>query len=121
MLNGTIMRDIQKGTVTALDERLENYYFMRGVAVLPLPGIQVWYLKKDSEGKYCEVEFAKFIALGRDCVVLSHDVDAEHLIKECEEHFGCRSHVFVLPVGDVFEKATDAEAELQKRREHYGD
>lgn len=111
---GTVKRDIQQGKATSLDERLVNYYFMRGVAVLPIPGTQIWYLQKDSDG-YCDIGTGKFIALGRDCVVLSSDKDPEYLIKECEGYYGCRSRVFVVPVGDAFESEEEAEEELAKR------
>ena len=116
VLQGTLMRDIQKGSATQLNERLINYYFMRGVAVLPVPGTQLWYLTKDRGEKYCRVSSGKFIALGRDCVVMTTNVEPEKLIKECEEHFVCRTAVYVLPVGDVFETEEDAREELEKRQ-----
>ncbi len=121
VLNGTIMRDIQKGNATALNERLVNFYFMRGVAVLPAPGTQLWYLTKDRGEKYCRVSSGKFVALGRDCVVMTTNVEPEKLIKECEEHFVCHTAVYVFPVGDVFETEEEAREELARRRETYGD
>ncbi len=120
VIAGTIKRDIQKDKVTSLDERLVNYYFMRGVAVLPAPGSQLWYLDKDGEGKYSDVSSAKFVALGRDCVVMAQ-VEPEKLIKECEKYINCQSPVFVLPVGDVFETEKEAAEELARRQKEYGD
>ncbi|MBQ2898011.1 MAG: hypothetical protein IJE46_06820 [Clostridia bacterium] len=119
VLRGTLARDVQKGNVTPLNERLENYYFMRGVAVLPLPGTQLWYITKDGNEKYCRVSSGKFIALGRDCVVMTTNVEPEKLIKECAEHFVCRTAVYVFPVGDVFESEEDAREELVRRSENY--
>lgn len=114
VLRGTLVRDVQKGNVTQLDERLENFWFMRGVVVLPAPRTQLWYLEKDGEGRYCEVSSAKFIAMGRDCVVLSK-VDSTELIAECAKYYDCQSDVFVHPQGDVFETEEEAKAELARR------
>lgn len=121
VLRGTLKRDIQRDSATQLNERLVNYYFMRGVAVLPDPGTQLWYLRKNKAGKYVEVCTGKFIALGRDCVVMTTNVEPEKLIAECEEHFVCYTAVYVYPVGDVFESKEDAEEELMRRRAEYGD
>ena len=114
VIAGTIKRDIQKDKATSLNERLVNYMFLKGVAVLPAPGTQLWYLEKDGEGRYCEVSSAKFIAMGRDCVVLSK-VEPEELIKECAKYFDCQSDVFVHPQGDVFETEEEAREELARR------
>ncbi len=119
VIAGTIKKDIQKDKATSLNERLVNYMFLKGVAVLPVPGTQLWYLIKDGDGKYCGVSSGKFIALGRDCVVMTNTVDAEKLIAECEVHFVCYSAVYVFPVGDVFETEEDAREELARRSENY--
>lgn len=118
---GTIKRDIQKDKTTSLNERLVNYMFLKGVAVLPDPGTQLWYLRKNKAGKYVEVCTGKFIALGRDCVVMTTNVEPEKLIAECEEHFVCYTAIYVYPVGDVFESEEDAREELARRRAEYGD
>lgn len=115
------MKDIQRGNATALNERLVNYYFLNGVAVLPIPGTQLWYLRKNKAGKYMEVCSGKFVALGRDCVVMATNVEPEKLIEECREHFCCYTAIYVYPVGDVFESKEDAEEELMRRRAEYGD
>ena len=115
VIAGTIKRDIQKDKATSLDERLVNYMFLKGVAVLPVPGTQLWYITKDRGEKYCRVSSGKFVALGRDCVVMTTNVEPEKLIKECEEHFVCHTAVYVFPVGDVFEREEDAREELERR------
>lgn len=119
MIAGTIKRDIQKDKATSLNERLVNYMFLKGVAVLPAPGTQLWYLTKDGNEKYCRVSSGKFIALGRDCVVMTTNVEPEKLIMECEEQFVCRTAVYVFPVGDVFETEEEAREELSRRSENY--
>lgn len=120
LIAGTVRRDIQEDTATALDERLENYMFLKGVAVLPDPGTQLWYLRKNKAGKYMEVCSGKFVALGRDCVVMATNVEPEKLIEECREHFCCYTAIYVYPVGDVFESKEDAKEELMRRRAEYG-
>lgn len=119
VIAGTIKRDIQKDKATSLNERLVNYMFLKGVAVLPAPGTQLWYLTKDGNEKYCRVSSGKFIALGRDCVVMTTNVEPEKLIMECEEQFVCRTAVYVFPVGDVFETEEEAREELSRRSENY--
>jgi len=120
LIAGTVKRDIQKDKATSLDERLVNYMFLKGVAVLPLPGTQLWYLEKDGDGKYCEVSSAKFVAMGRDCVVMAK-VNPEELVKECERYINCQSWIFVHPQCDVFETKTEAQEEFARRSENYAD
>ena len=67
----TVKRDIQRGKKTDLDERLANYMILRGTAVIPKPGTKYWYIDQDEQGNLYEVLSAKFVAMGRNCVVLS--------------------------------------------------
>lgn len=119
LIAGTLKKDIQKEKSTSLDERLVNYMFLKGAAVLPFPGTKLWYITKGRNEKYCRVSSGKFIAMGRDCVVMTTNVDPEDLIKECEENFVCRTAIYVIPQGDVFETEDEAKAELKKRSENY--
>lgn len=109
----TVRRDIQRGKKTDLDERLANYMILRGTAVIPKPGTKYWYIDQDEQGNLYEVLPARFVAIGRNCVVLS-DFEVDELIKQTVDAELTPS-IFVLPVNNVFASEEAAQAEFERR------